>query len=183
MNRIIKVQIMQKAQDPLDLRSLPMAEPPEDGWPAIQQALLEDRKKSRQRKRFAAIGTLATAALVVLAVSLVWRLPGVEQVPETVETVQTDVVPSEADILDSLVRLSQQLEGQVQAKRKQLGSINGDALVYQVEMQDLIALVDEELSQDPRSIELWSQRVNLLLDVNQLYENQLRREYHNMASL
>ena len=43
--------------------------------------------------------------------------------------------------------------------------------------------VDEELSANPESIELWGQRVNLLLDVTQLYENSLRREYRQMASL
>lgn len=187
MNKIIKVQIMQKVQDPLNLRSLPLADPPEDSWPAIEQALLDDRNRSRKRIRTAVTGTFAAAALVVLAVSVVIRVPGPEITTPPVEVVQTDaaadVVPSEADILNSLIKLSQQLEGQVQAKRKQLGAINGDALVYQVEMQDLIAMVDEELNQDPESIELWSQRVNLLLDVKQLYQNQLRREYHNMASL
>jgi hypothetical protein len=32
-------------------------------------------------------------------------------------------------------------------------------------------------------LELWNQRVNLLLDLSRLYENQLRRDYHRMASL
>jgi len=39
------------------------------------------------------------------------------------------------------------------------------------------------LSMRPDSLELWSQRVNLLLDLSQLYQNQLRRDYQRMASL
>jgi hypothetical protein len=58
-----------------------------------------------------------------------------------------------------------------------------DSLVYQVELEDLIAQVDEELSVNPESLELWSHRVNLLLDLSRIYENQLRRDYHRMASL
>jgi hypothetical protein len=58
-----------------------------------------------------------------------------------------------------------------------------DSLVYQVELEDLIAQVDDELSVRPDSLELWSQRINLLLDLSQLYQNQLRRDYHRLASL
>jgi hypothetical protein len=57
------------------------------------------------------------------------------------------------------------------------------SLVYQVELEDLVAQVDEELSRRPDSVDLWSQRINLMLDLSQLYKNQLRREYHRMASL
>jgi hypothetical protein len=56
-------------------------------------------------------------------------------------------------------------------------------LIYQVELEDLVAQVDEELSMNPDSTSLWSQRVNLLLDLTQLYKNELRRESHRMASL
>ena len=48
---------------------------------------------------------------------------------------------------------------------------------------DLVAQVDSELSVAPDSADLWSQRVNLLLDLSQLYENSLRRDYYRMASL
>ena len=57
------------------------------------------------------------------------------------------------------------------------------ALIYQVELQDLVAQVDEAINQNPQSRELWSQRVNLLLDLNQIYGAQLRREYDQLASL
>jgi hypothetical protein len=57
------------------------------------------------------------------------------------------------------------------------------SVIYQVELEDLVAQVDEELSMRPDSLELWSQHINLMLDLSQLYQNQLRREYHRMASL
>jgi len=58
-----------------------------------------------------------------------------------------------------------------------------ESLVYQVELEDLIAQVDEELSANPDSAELWSRRVNLMLDLSGLYQNKLRRDYSRMASL
>jgi hypothetical protein len=56
-------------------------------------------------------------------------------------------------------------------------------LIYQVELEDMVAQVDEELSMNPDSTELWNQRVNLMLDLSRLYQNQLRRDYRRMASL
>jgi hypothetical protein len=32
-------------------------------------------------------------------------------------------------------------------------------------------------------VDLWGQRVNLMMDVVRLYENSLRRDYRRMASL
>ena len=57
------------------------------------------------------------------------------------------------------------------------------SVIFQIELEDLVAQVDEELSMHPDSMNLWSQRVNLMLDLTQLYQNELRREYHAMASL
>ena len=46
-----------------------------------------------------------------------------------------------------------------------------------------VVQVDEELSRQPDSLPLWNQRVALLLDLERLYTDNLRREYHRMASL
>jgi hypothetical protein len=35
----------------------------------------------------------------------------------------------------------------------------------------------------PDSLSLWSQRVDLLMNLERLYENNLRRDYQQMASL
>ena len=165
-----KVHIMQKERDPLNLRSLPLVEPPEDNWQQIRQALL--RQNRRQRVRRIAGVSLAAAAALTLAVGLFILQPGPE--PEA------SMAPP---ALDSLITLSQQLEIGVRSYRAEFGGLPTDALVYQVELEDLIAQVDDELSVYPDSTRLWSQRVNLLLDLSQLYENQLRRDYHRMASL
>jgi len=85
--------------------------------------------------------------------------------------------------LDSLIALSQQMENRVRTFRTEVGGMPTDSLIYQVELEDLVAQVDFELSVQPDSIDLWSQRVNLLLDLSRLYQNQLRRDYHRMASL
>lgn len=177
----------QKQEDPFNLRSLPLVEPPaEDGWPAVQQALLA---QGRQRRiRIAAGGALAAAAAVLLALSL-WLSPPAGPdlgVPElAVNDSQTAPAGPESrtDTLLSLMSLSQQLENRLRTYRQQLGDLPAGAVVYQVELQDLVAQVDDQISAEPDSLELWSQRVNLLLDISRLYENSLRREYQQLASL
>jgi hypothetical protein len=177
----------QNPQDPLDLRSLPPALPTEDGWPAIESALLTQNRRTRAWRR--AGNGLAVAATAVLVVSFMLQpevdtpiseSPGLSVTPPTIEA---ESAPLKEPALESLIAMSQQLEGQVRLYRNQLGDLPSEALVYQVELQDLIVQVDEQLNFSPDSTELWSQRVNLLLDVTQLYENSLRRDYQRMASL
>jgi hypothetical protein len=165
-----KVHIMQKERDPLNLSSLPLVAPPSDDWPLIRSALVKQQRRQRVVRFSGSI--LAAAAMVMLAVGLFIHQPALAPVPEAAP--QT---------LDSLVALSQQLERRVRTFRSGVGGMPTDSLVYQVELEDLIALVDDELSMRPDSLELWSQRVNLLLDLSLLYENQLRRDYQRMASL
>ena len=45
----------------------------------------------------------------------------------------------------------------------------------------MVAQVDTRLSVSPGSINLWGQRVNLLLDLAQIYQQQWEREYGRMA--
>jgi hypothetical protein len=165
-----KVHIMQKERDPLNLSSLPLVAPPSDDWPLIRSALVKQQRRQRVVRFSGSI--LAAAAMVMLAVGLFIHQPALAPVPEAAP--QT---------LDSLVALSQQLERRVRTFRSGVGGMPTDSLVYQVELEDLIAQVDDELSMRPDSLELWSQRVNLLLDLSLLYENQLRRDYQRMASL
>jgi hypothetical protein len=161
---------MQKERDPLNLGSLPQVEPPSDDWPLIRSALI----KHQRRRRIARYtgGVFAAAAMLMLAIGLSVQQPALAPAPATAP-----------ETLDSLIALSQQLETRVRSYRSEYAGMPTDALVYQVELEDLVAQVDDELSMRPDSLELWSQRVNLLLDLSQLYENQLRRDYHRMASL
>ena len=92
-------------------------------------------------------------------------------------------MPLQEPSVESLMVMSRQLENRVRQFRDNVGDMPARELVYEVELQDLIAQVDEGLSRNPGSVELWSQRVNLLMDVASLYENNLRRDYYRIASL
>ena len=171
-----KVHIMEKERDPLNLRGLPLVSPPQDDWPAIQTALI--RQTNRRRMTRLAAGSLAMAATVALAVGLFVNTPSPDPLGEP-----DTVVESGTNTVKSLIALSQQLESRLRAARSEPGGMSTEALIYQVELEDMVAQVDEELSMNPDSLELWSHRINLLLDLDQLYQNQLRRDYQRMASL
>ena len=180
-----KVHVMQRESDPLNLRSLPLVSPPEDGWPDVRDAL--QRQARYRRARRYGMGAFALAASLTLAVGLflLQTGPGPEPThqgaPAVADAQDSNATPFQT--VDSLIALSQQMESRLRVARRQVGTLPTDALIYQVELEDTIALVDEELSMDPKSRALWSQRVNLLLDLDQLYQNQLRRDYYRMASL
>jgi hypothetical protein len=188
-------QPMQIQQDPLNLQSLPSVSPPGDGWPVIEAALRRDQRR-RTTLRYVG-GALAVAASVTLALGLLLQRPvssPAEPSPEQSLALappatqgQPDAVDSEAapatDPLDAMIALSQRLEGRLRALRSGAGDLPAGVVVYQVELEDLVAQVDEELSGRPDSLALWSQRVGLLLDLDRLYENRLRREYRQVASL
>ena len=174
--------------DPLNLRNLPPVSTDHDGWPAIRAAL--DEGPNHSRKRRIAGGALAAAATVVLAVAVTLSptpsgpvtpidmdsagvSPGEESVP----------APLEEPTVESLMVMSRQLEDRLRQYRDRTGELPTASVVYQVELQDLIVQVDEGLSRNPGSRELWAQRVSLLMDSARLYENNLRRDYYRMASL
>jgi hypothetical protein len=178
-------QARQRQEDPLNLQSLPLVSPPRDGWQAVEAALRGDARR-RTGWRYAA-GALGVAATVTLAVGLYWQEPGpvgavAAEVTQVTGPVPTVPAPT-AGTLDSMIALSQQLEGRLRGIRAEAGSLRSSAVVYQVELEDLVAQVDEELSRQPGSLALWNQRVSLLMDLERLYENSLRREYHRIASL
>jgi hypothetical protein len=184
--------VMQKQEDPFNLRGLPSVEPPRDGWPAIEAALRQDRRR-RTNWRYAG-AALAAAATVTLALGLSLRQP----LPTPAEQPLTQAQPaaqqeligatgadsaSPTDTLDSVITLSQRLERRLRDIRAGVGDLPASAVVYQVELEDLIVQVDEELSTQPDSLALWSRRVDLLIDLERLYANSLRRDYQQMASL
>jgi hypothetical protein len=187
----------QKQEDPLNLQGLPMVAPPRDGWLAVEAALRGDARR-RSLGRYAA-ATLAAAATVTLALGLFLRGPGQDAPPEggrlageqpatRAMDVPADVAGATSesgaqDSLAALIAVSQQLEGRLRYIRADVGNLPGSAVVYQVELEDLVVQVDEELSRQPDSLALWNQRVALLMDLERLYENCLRRVYDRMASL
>lgn len=171
-------------QDPLNLRSLPAVAPEDDGWAEIEARLLARNQRQARLRRSGA--SLALAATVVLAVTLwIGHSPSAPPGPEQPAHSQVEVAEHQGTqtSLATLMSLSRQLEERLQHYRSEHGDLPSGLLVYQVELQDLVAQVDEEISVYPQSLELWNQRVRLLMDISRLYENRLRREYHQLASL
>jgi hypothetical protein len=173
---------MNLQHDPLELSGLPELDPPADLWPGVESALRR-RLFWRKTSRY-----LASAALIVLVVGVYWQLPSQNPIsqPPLMTDVQESVSPPAENTTSNivaLISLSQKLERNVRHIRSEVGAMPSESLVYQVELEDLVAQVDESINQRPDSMELWSQRVNLLLDLEQLYRQQLRRNYANVASL
>jgi len=179
-----KLNIMQQKRDPLNLGSLPPVTPPGDDWPAIEKALRTHHSRRRLWKM--AGGALAAAASITFVIGLVLIQPASPPVNEPAlaraDTRQASGQVKE-ELVASLISLSQRLETSLQHIRSEVGAMPTTSLIYQVELEDLVAQVDEELSMNSDSTSLWSQRVNLLLDLTELYKNELRRESHRMASL
>jgi hypothetical protein len=175
-------------KDPLGLRDLPLLSPDEDGWPAIARAL---DAQTDQRRRFVRGGAwLAVAASLVVVVAGVLRYVGpggAAPEPTGLTSLATVEQPaaseSQQDTLDSLITMSQSLERQVRNLREGVGPMPAASAVYVAELEDLVAQVDNELSFTPGSVNLWGQRVNLLLDLAQIYQSQWERYYGRMASL
>jgi hypothetical protein len=179
-------QWKQSTSDPLGLRELEAIDPGYDGWDQIESALQAHKESKSNRKRLAS--WLAIAASLVLVVSISLRntndeMPGGTPTPEfaTPETNLASV--SVQDNIDALIGLSQKMEEQVKNLRQETGSMPAESAIYVAELEDLIAQVDSELSLTPGSIDLWGQRVNLMLDLAQIYQQQWEIDYGRMASL
>jgi hypothetical protein len=179
-------------QDPLGLRDLPLIEPDQDNWSQIRQAL-EDNHISLKRRK-AGLTWLAVAASFVVAVLIVGRQadvegPGAIQSNSPLLTDSSATLDPEATSLDamndvdSLISLSQTLETRLKNLRDNTGSMTANSTIYVAELEDLVAQVDSELSYSPNSVNLWGQRVNLLLDLAQIYQHHWETEYGQMASL
>lgn len=180
---------MQQAKDPLNLGSLPLVSPPTDDWARVEAALR--KRHGRKRMTTLAISALAIAASVWLAVGGFiyppFGIPTGTSGAQQLQNAQAEIPAADdalkTNTLDSLIALSQQLETNLRTIRSQVGVMPTSSVIYQIELEDLVVQLDEELSMRPQSVDLWSQRINLMLDLTQLYQNELRREYHRMASL
>lgn len=176
----------QTTSDPLGLSELESIEPGYDGWDAIETALLahQDSKRNWQR----AGGWMAVAASLVLVVSITLRntenhTPSALPMPgSATQATEFASVPVE-DNLSAMIGLSQSMEEQVKELRQETSSMPAESAIYVAELEDLIAQVDSELSLTPDSIDLWGQRVNLMLDLAQIYQQQWQIDYARMASL
>ena len=179
-------QWKQNTSDPLGLSDLETIEPGYDGWAQIESALQTHQNNKRNWKR--AGSWLAVAASLVLVISISLRnsenhTPTRLSSPEFA-TPETNLasVPVQ-DNINALIGLSQNMEDQVKKLRQETSSMPAKSAIYVAELEDLIAQVDNELSLTPDSIDLWGQRVNLMLDLAQIYQQQWEIDYGHMASL
>lgn len=177
-------------EDPLGLRDLPLLEPDVDGWDEIRQALEADGKHRTVQRRRRGMAWLAMAASLALVVSILMnRSEAPDSIsegsaPTQLATTETDGAPvGETDRLDDLIALSQMLEVRLRTLREGTTTLPGETAVYVAELEDMVARVDGELSYVPESVDLWAQRVNLLLDLESLYQHSWEAEYGRMASL
>lgn len=177
----------QTADDPLGLGQLEQVEPGYDGWSQLESALLLRQNNKRRWRRTG--GWLAIAASLVLAVSFTVNRPasqaeipvGATLGPGLASVTGADKLRQEN--IKALVSLSQNVEAQVKTLRQGTVSMPAESAIYVAELQDLIAQVDTELSLQPSSVDLWGQRVNLLLDLARIYQQQWQIDYSRMASL
>lgn len=179
-------QWRQNTSDPLGLRELESIEPGFDGWDEIESALKTHQQGRRKLRR--AGGALAVAASLVLVLSIsLFRqqdtAPGDLPVTGPATLAENSASVLDEDNVNALIGLSQTMEEQVMKLRRSTGSMPADTAIYVAEIEDLIAQVDSELSLTPDSVDLWGQRVNLMLDLAQIYQQQWEIDYGRMASL
>ncbi len=186
-------QRMQGNDDPLGLSDLPLLEPDRDGWSEIRGAL---EAEATSRRAPATGRWLALAACLVLVAGIVLLAPfrGPSGNP-AVETVAENTAPAgeaasmhaepdaEQASIEDLIAMSQILEHRLKTLRDNTAAMPAESAVYVAELEDLVARVDSQLGYEPDSIDLWGQRVNLLLDLEYLFQHQFEREYGRMASL
>ena len=176
----------QTTSDPLGLRDLEAIEPGYDGWAQIESALLTHQAG---RRKWQQAGTwLAVAASLVLLVSVVLvntgnTPPASQSLSEPATLVANSASVPVQDNIHALIGLSQSMEEQVAKLRRETSSMPAESAIYVAELEDLIAQVDTGLSLDPDSIDLWGQRVNLMLDLAQIYQQQWQIDYGRMAAL
>jgi len=179
-------QWKQSTSDPLGLSQLETIDPEFDGWDEIRSALEVKQDRKRQWRKGGA--WLAIAASLVLLVNISLRQmenPGLPTSPA--ENFATQTTPAASDEVNNnvsaLIGLSQNMEEQVKQLRQKTGVMPAESAIYVAELEDLIAQVDYELSIEPESVDLWGQRVNLMLDLAWIYQQQWQVEYGRMASL
>lgn len=179
-------QWKQSESDPLGLSGLGEIDPGYDGWDQIKSELLAHKASKRNWQKAGAL--LAVAASLVLVIGLVLQntetsIPGITTSPEFATSASNPASMTVNDNVIELIGLSQSMEEQVMKLRQETGSMPAESAIYVAELEDLIAQVDSELSVTPDSIDLWGQRVNLMLDLAQIYQQQWETYYGRMASL
>lgn len=165
------------------LRGLPPATPERDGWATLAAQLATARAPRPSRRVwplalaatmmlcvFGALGTYMLRTPSVIATHAVATVtPAHASIPVNGEehTHTTTSTSSDADRLDALRTRSQTLERWLRQTAKSGSPLQGQDLAAATEIENLIGLVDVELSgaTSAHATELWQRRVSLLEDL------------------
>lgn len=150
--------------DSLDLNSLPRLDPPAGLWPAIAADL--ERGRRPRRAAWMSLAAAASVALLVLGVIVL--------APDRGPPASTLAEPT----LDQVVAVSASLEDRLRRQRD--GIVDGAAAESLAWLESELGWVDTQLSEQPRDIELWQQRVALLGEMTRRYE---RHNWQNQLQL
>jgi hypothetical protein len=175
----------QPGRDPLGLGGLAMVEPPQDGWPAVRAALeagpATQAGELQSRRAPRAVGVLLAAAACLALVI------GLQQYTAEPITVNAPPASGFADAggqpLADLIAMSQHLEQRLRLVRTATPGMSSESALYVAELEDLVARIDSQLAENPESVALWAQRVNLMLDLDSLFQHGFEQDYARMASL
>jgi len=179
-------------QDPLGLSQLGPVEPEFDGWKQVADKLQTHNVNRRHWRRAGGGLAIAASLILVIALSMFRQNSTTEFQNHATLTADTPSDATEAPIkqfaidqsnINALIGLSQNMEQQVKHMRSDNTVLPAKSAIYVAELEDLIAQVDTELSLTPGSVDLWGQRVNLLLDLAQIYQQQWQIDYGRIASL
>ena len=177
-------QWQQHTTDPLGLGKLESIEPGYDGWNEIETALKAHQRGRRNLRRTSTwLAVAASLVLVVTFTLLRQQETAVSPLNDSATLAANSASVTVQDNVEALIGLSQTMEEQVLKLRQDSGSMPADTAIYVAEIEDLIAQVDGELSRNPDSVDLWGQRINLMLDLAQIYQQQWEIDYGRMASL
>lgn len=141
------------------LAALPTPAPPADGWQRLQGTLAARRRRAWLRRGV----PLAAAALLALALAPQWQRPApvATEVATGTQGQGASVGTSE---LAQAIAANQALEAALRGAARP-GALDGRAAIANAELEDLIGMLDLELSDtrdDARASALWRERAQLL---------------------
>jgi hypothetical protein len=165
------------------LRSLPRAEPPHDGWPALAGRIAR-RRRTRVVLRAAVPAALAAGVALAVVLPHMWSARAPFSPPRTAQQPAIAAQAREAE-LGRLRTQSQRLEAWVRTLDRNGAPLSGDALAGAVALQDRIGLVDLQLSAatDPATrASLWQERNILLQQLGLLHLQPYSVAEHTQAT-
>ncbi|MCF6225531.1 MAG: hypothetical protein L3J22_04410 [Xanthomonadales bacterium] len=192
---------VQTLSDPCQLRSLPAYDAPDDLWdlwPSIQARQEEANTSKTVRRPF----QLALAASVLLALFLINQLymqnPAELTAPGKTESLNpiagmhtsendTKYIPPDSILGENqsqrLIAMSQKLEDEIASDKNQNSPVLAANAIIIAELEDMIAVIDEQLASQNTDTELWYRRVTLLADLSAVYAQNRNLYYRQYVGL